>query len=103
MVTWPGSRKSGYANRRTQNILNKSNLANLKLMISLGNTSKRQSHNIAFDTHCDKDIWCLIILNKIVKTTRWVRHNTAFCPHSVFVCFVWISEHTAIIFLRSIN
>jgi hypothetical protein len=25
------------------------------------------------------------------------------CPHSVFVCFVWISEQTAIISLYSIN
>jgi hypothetical protein len=29
--------------------------------------------------------------------------NSAFCPHSVFMCFVWISEKTAIIFLYSIN
>jgi hypothetical protein len=27
----------------------------------------------------------------------------AFCPHSVFMCFVWISEQTAIISLYSIN
>ena len=26
-----------------------------------------------------------------------------FCPHSVFVCFVWISEQTAIISLYSTN
>jgi hypothetical protein len=26
-----------------------------------------------------------------------------FCPHSVFMCFVWISEQTAIISLYSIN
>jgi len=30
-------------------------------------------------------------------------HNATFCPHSVFVCFVWISEQTAIISLYSIN
>ena len=29
--------------------------------------------------------------------------NPAFCPHSVFVCFVWISEQTAIISLYNIN
>jgi hypothetical protein len=29
--------------------------------------------------------------------------NSAFCPHSVFMCFVWISEQTAIISLYSIN
>jgi hypothetical protein len=29
--------------------------------------------------------------------------NCMFCPHSVFMCFVWISEQTAIISLYSIN
>jgi ribosomal protein S26 len=29
--------------------------------------------------------------------------NCTFCPHSVFMCFVWISEQTAIISLYSIN
>ena len=29
--------------------------------------------------------------------------NSLFCPHSVFMCFVWISEQTAIISLYSIN
>jgi hypothetical protein len=29
--------------------------------------------------------------------------NSAFCSHSVFMCFVWISEQTAIISLHSIN
>ena len=31
------------------------------------------------------------------------RKNSTFCPHSVFACFVWISEQTAIISLYSIN
>jgi hypothetical protein len=30
-------------------------------------------------------------------------YNPTFCPHSVFMCFVWISEQTAIISLYSIN
>ena len=30
-------------------------------------------------------------------------HNPTFCPHSVFMCFVWISEQTAIISLYNIN
>jgi hypothetical protein len=30
-------------------------------------------------------------------------NNSTFCPHSVFMYFVWISEQTAIIFLYSIN
>ena len=29
--------------------------------------------------------------------------NSTFCPHSVFVCFVWIWEHTMLISLYSIN
>jgi len=36
-----------------------------------------------------------------VFTTRYVLHST-FCPHSEFMCFVWISEQTAIISLYSI-
>jgi len=30
-------------------------------------------------------------------------HNSTFCPHSVFMCFVYIWEQTAIISLNSIN
>jgi hypothetical protein len=30
-------------------------------------------------------------------------NNSAFCPHCVFMCFVWILEQTVIIFLYSIN
>jgi hypothetical protein len=30
-------------------------------------------------------------------------HASTFCPHSVFMCFVWVSEQTAIISLYSIN
>ena len=29
--------------------------------------------------------------------------NSMFCPHSVFMCFVWISEQTAIISLYNFN
>jgi hypothetical protein len=29
--------------------------------------------------------------------------NSTFCPHSVFMCFVWIPTHTAIISLYNIN
>jgi hypothetical protein len=37
-----------------------------------------------------------------VFTARYVLHST-FCPHSVFMCFVWIWEQTAIISLYSID
>jgi len=30
-------------------------------------------------------------------------NNSTFCPHSVFMCFVWITEQTAIISLYNIN
>ena len=36
-------------------------------------------------------------------TTSLTFNNCTFCPHSVFMCFVWISEPTAIISLYSIN
>ena len=40
----------------------------------------------------------------LLRGTDWVFiYNSTFCPHSVFVCFVWIWEQTAIISLYSIN
>jgi hypothetical protein len=38
-----------------------------------------------------------------IFTTSLTFTNYAFCPHSVVMCFVWISEQTAIISLYSIN
>jgi hypothetical protein len=35
--------------------------------------------------------------------SRLTFSNSTFCPHSVFMCSVWISEQTAIIYLYSIN
>jgi hypothetical protein len=38
------------------------------------------------------------------RGTDWVFiYNSTFCPHSVFMCFVWISEQTAIISLYNID
>ena len=38
------------------------------------------------------------------RTTRFnILKNSTLCPHIVFMCFVWISEQTAIIALYSIN
>jgi hypothetical protein len=34
----------------------------------------------------------------LLRGTDWIFKYT-FCPHSVFMCFVWISEQTAIISL----
>ena len=38
-----------------------------------------------------------------ICTTSLTFSNSTFCPHSVFRCYVWISEQTAIISLHSIN
>ena len=38
-----------------------------------------------------------------IFTTSLTFRNPTFCPHSVFMCFVWIWEHTTIISLYSIN
>ena len=38
-----------------------------------------------------------------ICTTSITYNNSPFCPHSVFMCFVWIWEQRAIIFLYSIN
>ena len=39
----------------------------------------------------------------VVRLQRVNFHNSPFCPHSAFMCFVWISEQTAIISLYSID
>ena len=37
-----------------------------------------------------------------ICTTSLTFNNSTFCPHTVFMCFVWISEQTAIISLYNI-
>jgi len=40
----------------------------------------------------------------LLRGTDWVFiYNATFCPHTVFMCYVWISEQTAIISLYNIN
>ena len=40
----------------------------------------------------------------LLRGTDWIFiYNSTFCPHSVFMCFVWIWEQTAIISLHNIN
>ena len=52
-------------------------------------------------------LWAVNIMS--VTCSIWPRELTlafsssTFCPHSVFMCFVWIWEQTAIISLYSIN
>ena len=38
-----------------------------------------------------------------IRTASLTFNNSTFCPHSAFMCFVWISEETAIISLYNIN
>ena len=38
-----------------------------------------------------------------ICTASLTFNNSTFCPHSVFMCFLWISEQTAIISLYNIN
>ena len=38
-----------------------------------------------------------------ICTTSLTFSNSTFCSHSVFMCFVWISEQTAIISLYNLN
>ena len=38
-----------------------------------------------------------------ICTASLTFNNSTFCPHTVFMCFVWISEQTAIISLYNIN
>jgi len=38
-----------------------------------------------------------------ICTTSLTFNNSTFCPHSVFMCFVWILEQTVIISLYNIN
>ena len=38
-----------------------------------------------------------------IHTASLTFNNSTFCPHTVFMCFVWISEQTAIISLYNIN
>jgi hypothetical protein len=53
----------------------------------------------------DLNIFTINIASPVVGiyTTSLTFNISAFGPHSVFMCFVWISEQTAIISLYSIN
>ena len=39
----------------------------------------------------------------LLSTASLTFSNSTFCPHSVFICFLWISEQTAIISLYNVN
>ena len=60
-----------------------------------------------FVTMCDVHQTGLVLTfySQVVAicTASLTFNNSTFCPHSVFMCFVWISEQTAIISLYNIN
>jgi len=49
------------------------------------------------------NVWSSKAQWSLICTASLTFTNSTFCPHSVFVCFVWIWEQTAIISLYSIN
>ena len=51
------------------------------------------------ETEC---VYCAVRTGSLY-TASLTFSNSTFCPHSVFMCFVWISEQTATISLYSIN
>jgi hypothetical protein len=50
--------------------------------------------------HTDLTLWTAAVT---ICTTSLTFTNSTFSPHSVFMCFVWIWEQTAIISLYNIN
>ena len=51
------------------------------------------------ETEC---VYCAVRTGSLYTASLTFRNST-FCPHSVFVCFVWISKQTTIISLCNIN
>ena len=48
-------------------------------------------------------VYCMYRTMVTICTTSVTFKNSTFCPHNVFMCFVWIAEQTAIISLYNIN
>jgi hypothetical protein len=57
------------------------------------------------DFFCNWDGMCLLCgTDWVFKcNSGYLNRTSTFCPHSAFMCFVWISEQTGIISLHSIN
>ena len=61
------------------------------------------SWNSAWHWDC-KAQWSLDVSPVVtIRTASLTFSNSTFCPHRVFMCFVWIWEQTAIISLYSID
>jgi hypothetical protein len=69
--------------------------------------SVQSSHLTYHSIPCKLGFKPIVQLSTNLKVSRTVRSlkfsSSTFCPHGVFVCFVWIWEQTAIISLYSIN
>ena len=48
-------------------------------------------------------VYCAVRTGSLYTASLVAFNNSTFCPHSAFMCFVWISEQTAIISLYSID
>jgi len=74
---------------------------------SWGSFAKDSSTDVAEGgTAAELDVYVLKgVVGPVVNicTASLTFSNPTFCPHSVFMCFVWIWEQTAIISLYSIN
>jgi hypothetical protein len=79
----------------------------------LSKSASRVTFVYSWRRNCNNSIlpFCLFCCNfppASLKQQDWSHvdlntNNSTFCPHSVFMCFVWISEQTAIISVYSIN
>ena len=76
-------------------------------VVEVPRVKQRQFHSLFFLLHCSVNI---LLFNSsmvsellTVSTTSFTFSNSTFCPHSIFMCFVWIWEQTAIISLQNIN
>jgi hypothetical protein len=71
----------------------------------------QKEHTLWYVTMETRLLWSewlnVVYINPLKHSAHFIYHqvlkNSTFCPHSVFMCFVWISEQTAIICLYSIN
>jgi hypothetical protein len=92
-VTWRASSsllvKTSFASRPTSLGFESS------VVRSRGCSKRDSTHTISHHTH-----WGAVVAKYTAGLTLT---NSTFCPQSVFMCFVWISEKTAIISLCSIN
>ena len=73
----------------------------------------RPSDSCSLQTYCSRHFIISLYTETSLKLKKdvWLRYVqtglsfkiSTFCPHSVFMCFVWVWEQTAIISLYSIN